>query len=89
MKAIRYIRVSTQGQGEDGVSLDAQEAKADPGRKYQAVRRATGPGLHPSAWKEGVMKGTLYQLSGRRCQIKPLFLSHRTELAQTFKRETV
>jgi DNA invertase Pin-like site-specific DNA recombinase len=27
MKAIGYIRVSTQGQAEDGVSLDAQEAK--------------------------------------------------------------
>jgi site-specific DNA recombinase len=27
MKAIGYIRVSTQGQVEDGVSLDAQEAK--------------------------------------------------------------
>ena len=27
MKAIGYVRVSTQGQAEDGVSLDAQEAK--------------------------------------------------------------
>jgi len=27
MKAIGYLRVSTQGQAEDGVSLDAQEAK--------------------------------------------------------------
>jgi len=27
MKTIGYVRVSTQGQVEDGVSLDAQEAK--------------------------------------------------------------
>ena len=27
MKAIGYVRVSTHGQAEDGVSLDAQEAK--------------------------------------------------------------
>jgi DNA invertase Pin-like site-specific DNA recombinase len=35
MKAIGYIRVSTQGQVEDGVSLDAQEAKV--GTRIEAV----------------------------------------------------
>ena len=29
MKAVGYIRVSTQGQAEEGVSLDAQKAKIE------------------------------------------------------------
>jgi DNA invertase Pin-like site-specific DNA recombinase len=35
MKAIGYIRVSTHGQAEDGVSLDAQEAKVRAWAEFQ------------------------------------------------------
>ncbi len=41
MNAIGYIRVSTEGQAQDGVSLDAQEAKVRAWAELNGVERVT------------------------------------------------